>query len=248
MQKAYQRKYAPLLTSGTLTGWKMEGWKFVQGPLVDDYAGFPAQVPTRTVSVETFSTEAQRLAGGNSIDRKFKDFNDTEFLNAYYRAQIEEYARKSDQKALLHIVTNAASVVAGTVPTGVSATAAAIVDGALQIISDDLATPSAAIVPVSMYRELLLSRNDDSLQYLSSALGLEGGSLAGFNIIPSADVAAVHVISKPSAVFYELAGTPVRAEVETPVNGGFDTAIFGYYASVQLDARGIVRVDAPVVP
>lgn len=247
LQKAYVRKYAPLLTNAPLTARTMRGWRFVQGPIVDDYLGFPNQVPTREVTIEEYTAVAARLAGGNSIDRIYKDFGDTEFLNGYYRFQIEEYARKSDQKALLQITSSATAVAPGTVPTGLAAAAVHIVDGALSIIADDLGTPTAALVPTAMYRELMLTREDTGLKYLESSAGLEVGSVGGFQIIPSNDVTAVHVISRPAATFYELPGTPVRAEVETPANGGFDTAIFGYYAAVTHDSRGIVRVETPPV-
>lgn len=238
--KQYQRKYAPLVSSAALTNWTMTGWRFVQRPVVGSYAGFPAQVPTGPVTTEQFTVEASRIAGGNSIDLKYKHFNDTEFLAAYYRAQIEEYARVSDARVISHIKSTAKAVTGGTVPTGVSTTAAKIVDGALAMI--DFATPSAALIPVAMYRELLLSREDDSLKYLQSALGLENGSFAGFGLIPSTDVTQVHVIAKEAVTFYELGGAPIRVEVDTPANGGFDTAIFGYTALNTNDNRGLVRV------
>lgn len=244
--RSYQRKYVPLMTNATLTGMKMEGWKFVQGPIVDDYSGFPAQVPSRAVITETWSAQAQRVAGGNSLDRIYKDLSSPSFLTAYYRAQAEQYAIKTDRIAFNHLVSSATTVTPGTVPTGVSATAAAIVDGALAILEDDISTPTAAIVPTSMYRDLLLARNDDSLQYLSSALGLEGGSLAGFSIVPSNDVTDVHVISKAATTFFEYGSTPIRVEVDTPANGGWDSVVFGYVAAVTLDNRGIVRVGATV--
>lgn len=242
--KQYQRKYAPLVSSAPLTNWQMTGWRFVQKPVVNDYLGHPNEIPSGPVSTEQFTVEAERIAGGNSLDLKYKHFNDQEFLNAYYRAQIEEYARVSDARVIAHILADASAATAGDVPTGVSATAAAIVDGALAMI--DFANPSAALIPVAMYRELLLSRQDDSLAYLQSALGLEDGSFAGFGLIPSTDVSAVHVIAKEAVTLYELAGAPIRVEVDTPANGGFDTAIFGYTALNTGDNRGIVRVDPAV--
>ena len=247
LQKAYERKYVPLFSQAALTNWEMKGWKFGTTPLVDTYAGFPAQPPSRAVTTTTFTVTAERLASANSLDRKFKDFGaDAEFLNAFYRAQAEEYARTSDLKALAVLTAGASTVAGTTVPAGVNATAAQIVDGALSILNAGLDAPSAALVPVAAYRTLLLSRADDSLQYLNSALGLESGSLAGFNIIPSADVTAVHVVSKSAARYYELPGTPIRAEVETVANGGFDTGIFGYWAAHILDNRGVVKVTPAV--
>jgi hypothetical protein len=247
LQKNYARKYVPLLTSQALTNWTMTGWKFGTKPVVGDYAGFPAQPASGPVSVTTFTVDALRLASANSLDRKYKDFGpDHEFLAAFYRMQAEEYARVSDLKALAAITAGASTLAGTAVPAGVNATAAQIVDGALKIIGDGLDAPTAAIVPVAAYRTLLLSRADDSLQYLNSALGLEEGNLAGFQILPSADVTAVHVVSKSAGIFYELPGTPIRVEVDTVANGGFDSGIFGYYATQVLDNRGIVKVTPAV--
>lgn len=242
--KAYNRKYATLVSSAPLTGYQITGWRFVQKPVIGSYAGFPAQIPTNAVTTEQFTVDAEYWAGGNDLDIKYRHFNDQAFLQGYYRAQAESYARVSDARVLAHIVAEANSVVPGTVPSGVSAAAAAIVDGALEMI--DFATPSAAIVPAAMYRELLLSREDDSLKYLSSSLNLENGSLAGFTIVPSNDVTDVHVIAKEAVTFYELGGSPLRVEVDNPAIGGFQSALFGYTALSTADARGIIRVGAAI--
>lgn len=247
LQNPYQRKFVPLFSQAALTNWTMTGWKFGTTPLVDTYAGFPAQPPSRAVTTTTFTVTAERLASANSLDRKFKDFPaDGEFLAAFYRAQAEEYARVSDAKALAALTAGASTVAGSTVPAGVNATVSQIVDGAFSILNADLDTPTAALIPLAAYKTLLLSRNEDSLQFLGSALGLEGGNLAGFQIIPTSAVSQVHVVTKNALTYYELPGTPIRAEVETIANGGFDTGIFGYYATQILDNRGVVKVTPAV--
>jgi hypothetical protein len=240
--KEYQRKYVPLVSSGNLTSWKVEGFKWTALPTVGDYAGDLAEIPSTGATSTYYSTEASRLAGGVKVDRKYVDFGNTDTIASLLKGAATDYARKSDAKVINFIKTSAQTVTAGAVPTGVAAAAAKIVDGALAMI--DFATPSFAIVGTAAYRELLLSKEQDSLKYLESSLGLEDGSLAGFKIIPSTDVAATEVIvgAKEAVTFFELGGSPIRVEAVDVNRGGFDEALFGYYALVLNDARGLKKL------
>lgn len=240
--KDYQRKYAPLVNSGSLTSWKVEGFKWTALPTVGDYAGDLAEIPSTGATSTYYSTEASRLAGGVKVDRKYVDFGNTDTIASLLKGAATDYARKSDAKVISFLKSNAQVVTAGSVPAGVAAAAAKIVDGALAMI--DFATPSFAIVGTAAYRELLLSKEQDSLKYLESSLGLEDGSLAGFKIIPSTDVAANEVIvgAREAVTFFELSGSPIRVEAVDVNRGGFDEALFGYYALVLNDARGLKKI------
>jgi hypothetical protein len=240
--KDYQRKYAPLVNSGSLTSWKVEGFKWTALPTVGDYAGDLAEIPSTGATSTYYSTEASRLAGGVKVDRKFVDFGNTDTITSLLKGAATDYARKSDAKVISFIKASAQTVTSGSVPAGVAVAAGKIVDGALAMI--DFATPSFAIVGTAAYRELLLTKENDSLKYLESSLGLEDGSLAGFKIIPSTDVAANEVIvgAREAVTFFELAGSPIRVEAVDVNRGGFDEALFGYYALVLNDARGLKKI------
>ena len=208
--KTYERKYAPLVSSGTLTNWKVEGYRFLTKPTVADYAGDLAEIASTPVTTEAYSEEALRIAGGFKVDRKFSDFGDTAFLQGLFDGATEDYARKSDAKVLLRISAVATTVTGGAVPANVNPAMARIVDGVLSII--DFATPSFALVSKDVYRSVLLTREDDSLKYLSSALGFEDGSVGTFRLVPSADLPANTVIvgAKDAVTLYELPGAPIR--------------------------------------
>lgn len=240
--KDYQRKYVPLVTQGSLTSWKVEGFKWTALPTVGDYAGDLAEIPSTGATSTYYSTEASRLAGGVKVDRKYVDFGNADTIASLLKGAATDYARRSDAKVISFLKANAQTVTAGSVPSGVAAAAAKIVDGALAMI--DFATPSFAIVGTAAYRELLLSKEQDSLKYLESSLGLENGSLAGFKIIPSTDVAATEVIvgAREAVTFFELGGSPIRVEAIDVNRGGMDEALFGYYALVLNDARGLKRL------
>ncbi|WP_156380271.1 hypothetical protein [Arthrobacter sp. Soil762] len=242
----YTRKYAKLVNTGSLTSWKIEGWKFTTKPVVGDYAGDLAAIPSNVVVTQRFSEEAARLAGGWKLDRKYRDFGNTEFVSSFFAAAAEDYARKSDKKVLDFIVAEAPVVAGQAIPAGVSSGAARIVQGAMSMI--DVATPTFAIVGLTTYREMLMTTEFDNLKFITQALGLEGGNIAGFQIIPSSDVAATAVIvgSSQAVTFYERPGTPIQVSALDISNGGEDEALFGYYALIVNDARALVNVSVPV--
>lgn len=240
--KDYQRKYAPLVSAGSLTSWKVEGFKWTARPTVGDYAGDLADIPSTGATSTYYSTEAARLAGGVKVDRKYIDFGNTDTIASLLRGAATDYALKSDAKVINFIKANSTATVSAAAPAGVSVGASRIVDGALAMI--DFAQPSFAILGTAVYRDLLLTKENDSLKYLTSSLGLQSGDLAGFTIIPSADVAPndVYVGAKEAITFFELAGSPIQVEAIDVSKGGFDEALFGYYALVLNDVRGIRKV------
>lgn len=241
--KSYNRKYAALVNTGSLTSWKVEGWKFITKPVVGDYAGDLADIPSNTITTQHYSEEAERLAGGWKLDRKYRDFGNTEFIASFFAAAAEDYARKSDRKVLDFVVANAQAVTGTVVPDGVAPAAAKIVKGALSMV--DVATPTFALVGLAAYEAMLLTREDDSLKFITQALGLEGGNTAGFQVIPSAEIGAndVYVGAKEAVTFFELPGTPIQVSALDISKGGEDEALFGYYALILNDARGLKKVS-----
>jgi hypothetical protein len=241
--KEYARKWVPLLGHSDLTSFTLQGWRWVTKPEMGEWTGNKSDVPSSEIEAEPYTQRAQRFAGGHDIAREYRDFNVTEFWDGYFRSMTESYAKLSDAYALRQMFAsgiledgtpwaNYTAVAADTVPAGVSPVAARIVDGALAIIDD--ATPQWAIVSKPDYRALLLTRADDTLAYLSSALGLEDGQLANFRVMPSGDArfngGKVAVGASQVGTFHELTQTPIRVEGLDMVHGGIDPSLFGYAA------------------
>lgn len=244
----YTRKYAPLVSSGVLTSWKVEGWRFLVKPVVGDYAGDLAAIASNSVTTEPYSEEAQRLAGGWKLDRKFRDFGNTEFIDSFFKAAAEDYARKSDAKVLAAIAGTTNTTVGGAYVTGVAKGATRIVDGALDMLAAINTLPTFALVSADVYREMFLTTEFDNLKYVNQALGLDGGTAVGLQIVPVNSLAADTVIvgHKNAIQFFELGGVPIRVSALDVANGGEDEAVFGYYAIVEHETDGIVKVLPPV--
>lgn len=250
----YQRRIVPLLASADLTGLKAKGWRWVTKPEVARYDGNKSNVPSNEVEMEPVEKEAQRFAGAHDIDRKYRDFNDTAFFEAYYRAMGESYAKQTDVFAVEELKAEATPVTLGSVPAGVPAGWAAVLDAALQIV--DVGAPSYALVEKSVYREMFLTGTDKFLEFLSASMGLTEGQLDGFKIIPvgttavgtasavGLDKGEILVGAKQAATWHELGGgAPIRVEAIDMVRGGVDAGVFGYAEVIVHDPRALAIAD-----
>lgn len=249
--KQFTQRVLPLFNHADLTALKVEGWRWTTAPEVAAWAGDKAEVPSNTVAFGATAVTAERIAGAHDIDRALRDFGNESFWDGYFRAMTTSYAKVADAKVLARIIAapnagngiGATVVTPGTVPSGVDAGIAAIVDGALAVIAAGY-TPTFALVSTAIYRSLLLTPKDKVLEFLTSAMGLEEGSLSGFKIIPHATLAAKRVVvgSRDAATVYELPGSPIRVEGLDIAKGGIDPAVYGYIATVVNDVTGLASV------
>lgn len=247
--KTFNRRVIPRFGSKPLTARKIKGWRWVTKPQVGPYAGNKAQIPTGTVSTEPVEFDAKRLAGGHDIDRAFIDFESPEFWESYWAAMTESYARQSDAGVLADLVTAATRVTRGTVPASVNPGLVSIADGLLSILNETDSLADTAFIAPDLWRDMLLTRQDDRLAYLDAALGVEEGSLSAqsFKIIPESRIApgSVLVTTKEAATVRELgSGVPIRVEALNVANGGIDAAVFGYYGVNIHNKAGLALVTA----
>lgn len=241
-RRPYDRRFVGLINSAPLTGKTATGWRWVQGPEVGDYAGNLAEVPSNVIDTEPVTVTAQRIAGGHKLDRIYFDFNDTSVVESYFRLQVEDYARKTDAKALAAIVAAATTTAPGTVPTGVSKGLAAVADGALGVIGSEN-RPSFAIVSPELYRDIILAPKDGTFEFLNASFGLEEGSALGFKIVPgNVGTGKVIVGAKEALTFFELPGSPIRVDGLDVHHGGVDVAVYGYWASIASNAAAVRSV------
>jgi hypothetical protein len=237
--REYVRRYIPLIGSGSLTSMKVVGWQWAAdgAPTVATWTGNKTDVPSNTVESELVETFAQRYAGAHDIAREFRDFGTPEFWDAYFRAMVRSYTKLTDDATLAALV-DAAPIVAAS---GAGAWDR-ILDGVDAIISN--AVPTFAVVASDIYRSLITTPAQDGLAYLNASLGLETGSVAGFSIVPSADLAPGDVLvgASQAATSYELPGSPLRVEAENIAKGGIDVGLFGYHAVAFNNLSGLARV------
>lgn len=244
--RTVRRRIVPLLAHKPLTGMKAAGFRWTERPKMGRWAANKTAVPSNPVSVTPYEVEAQPFAGAHDVDIRFKHFTVPGFWESYWASMSDSYAIETDAYAFEQLAAAATDLEAAAVPTDVAAGLSYIVDGALQMIDDAL--PTFAIVAKDLWRDIVLTKSDDQLAFLSSALKLDGGDVAGFQIVPAALPAGQVIVGHQNAMqFHELDGVPIRVEGLDVVKGGVDPAAFGYAAAVVHDPAGIVRVQAPAV-
>lgn len=259
----YERRFVPLFNSAPLNSFNINGWQFRDGktPEVDAYTGDKADIPSGDVETEAVQGVLQRFAGGHDIDRKFRDFSNAEFWAAYFRKLTESYAKKSDrwvrdQAKAIPTAANGGRVhlLNAALPAGVPKALAMVTKGALKLLNSDLEVmPTFAMITASYFEELMYVPKQQVLEYLSATLGLTGGEVSGFKIVPVPDgsltvggwVGQVLVGHKSAMTTYELPGSPIRVEAEAISKGGIDEALFGYIGQLTETAKGFVAYDAP---
>lgn len=238
--RTYERKYIPLISSGTMTALTMQAWRWVTKPEVDVWTGNKTAVPSNVPVTESFEVTGVRYAGAHDYAREFRDFGRTDVIESAVRGMVESYAKVTDLATIDALILGATPVVAGSATSQLAWNR--IIDGVEAII--DTAVPTFAVVAKDLYRELLLTPQNEALEYLTAAMGLESGTAAGFSVVPSDQLSAGTVLvgAREAATSFELSGSPIRAEATDMVLGGFDIGIFGYHAAAVTNADALVLV------
>jgi hypothetical protein len=241
--RAYERKFIPLIGSGTMTALTMNAWRWTTKPAVAVWTGNKNEVPSNTPATESFEVTGVRYAGAHDWAREFRDFGRTDVIESALRGMVESYAKVTDLATIAVLEDGATAVEA----TGTGAWDK-IMDGVEAII--DTAVPTFAVLAKDVYRELILTSDSDKLAYLDAALGLENGTAAGFRIIPSDQLAAGNVLvgAREAAISFELPGSPIRVEAENVAQGGFDMGLFGYHAAAVVNGDALALVATAAEP
>jgi hypothetical protein len=221
----YTRRFINLLNQRDLKSYKGNGWKWGVAPAVAAYAGDKAAVPSNAPTTVNVPWTASRLAGAHDLDRKFRDFGDDEFFQAYYEAMALSYAMLSDQAARDFVI---ASATAGAAVTGGLLVGVAKVAARLNVAINDAGVDYVLVNDQDKIG--LLSTTASSVPaFLEDFIGIKPGQFIG---TPAVAAGTIIVGNKNAGEFRELPGSPIRAEVVDMVNGGVDGGVFGYYATL----------------
>ncbi|MEN0101844.1 MAG: hypothetical protein AAGC90_02865 [Curtobacterium sp.] len=231
----FAQKYVPLFSHADLTSLQFQGFQWDVKPQGGDWAGNKSNVPSNTPKFKVVKADAQRYAMAHDIARELQDlrvFGDTNFFEMYFQAGVEDYKRWADNKVITALTASADSLVADD-PAGedIGPAMSALVDGAAALIARNV-TPTFALVGADYFKQIGKTTNKDTLGYLSASLGLrsEDGSLDGFSLVPSNDIAGtdIYVGAGQAITVRELPGSPLRVDALDIARGGVDHGLFGY--------------------
>jgi hypothetical protein len=231
----YQRKVVPLIAGERLTSFKIAGWRWTTKPVMAPYSGDKADVPSNAVGTEPADTTAQRLAGAHDIDRKFVDFGDSAFFEAYYAAMAESYAILSDAAAV-DAIEAAATDIAVPAYTGFLG---AIAAGVESVSANAGADSTFVLANTTDLIPWALGTTNQDLSAFLSLIGVDPNRITHH---PSVTAGHVIVGTREAIEYRELGEVPIRVEAVNMVKGGVDAGAFGYYATLLHDADGLADV------
>lgn len=233
--RAYQRKYLPLGTTGTIAAMDAKGFRLNQGTaLVQAWGGNKTELPTGTATTEVIGSILKKYGYAADIAREFFDLPGGEaVIAAFTRGVVESYARVTDADALAAIVTAAgAPVAAGTFPTEYPSALGQLIQG-MKTLEDRGDTATFAIMNDAAYTEALFAAKDKMPEFINFDFGVNAeGTANGFQVVRGDigidDTPAVLVGSKAGIRFNELGSTPIQVDALDLARGGVDRAVVGY--------------------
>lgn len=232
-EQPYEREYTAYVTARALTSFKMTGWRVTERPGVDWWDGDKTEIPSFPMAVEPVDFTAKKIAGGNDIAREWVDFGQDDLIAEYWRSMAESYAILTDEYIPAQIV--AAANALPEAPNLITAVVRAgrFLKNARQRASYVLMNPAD--------EERLLDITNDNVPAWLDRFGAiaRPESWNSHELVPEGSV----IVGDPSAMeFYELAGSPIRANAVNIAQGGYDYALFGYAECFHRNPRGIVSV------
>lgn len=242
------RVVIPEIKHANLTALEVKGFRFSTPPTVATWTGNKTDIPSGTTATEVISGSLQRFASGYDIAREFYDIPAGQpVIEAFVRKLVGSYATVTDAYVLGALKAAATSVEANTYPAEISEAQGKIIQGALAVIAQN-ARPSFAFVAPDVYEELVFTPKDKVTEFLSAAMGLDGGSYAGLTVKPHNGLAAGEVLvgAREAATVFELPGAPIRVNALDIAKGGVDEAIFGYIGFLADYPEGLVLITDAV--
>ena len=238
----YQRRIIPLIATKALTGRKAIGFRWKKDtdsgkllkPGVAKWSGNKTEIPTQKAQWEEVSMDAQPWAGGNDLDRQIFDFNESEALLAYWQAMNESYAYETDRDAGKFLVDHATDI-----PDVAQDIIRAITIGAIRVDEAVHVPAASAIVNPRDLEKVLKYSQLDVPHYMSLTPVSEPATWTTSEFVESGTAI---VGCKDATTFFELPGSPLRAEAEHIAHGGRDVGLFGYTAHMLNRSEGLVKV------
>lgn len=219
-------------------GLKMIGHRWVTPPMMDDYAGDKAAVPSGEVELVDVPVTVKRLAGAHDVDRAYVDLGDPAWFASYFEAQTEDYRKKSDARAATQALTDAVALVdAG--PDATPATFSTLLEGVVTGVVD-LATLGEGVEYVALapglIAELFSITQLEAPAFFGGSFQLNDtgdGVLGGLKFFTTPGITGAQFLmgAKAGTRYHEFGETPIRVQAVNVANGGIDLGVFGYYAT-----------------
>lgn len=230
----YERRVVPLIQNAALRSRKIKGFKWKTKPGVGKWSANKTDIPSKRAEWEEVEATSQPWAGGNDLDRQIFDFNETDTIQAYWRAMAESYAYETD-KATAEWLTS----VATDIEDSTTDLLRAVTRGGIRV-DQAIHSPASFVLVNPLDLETVLDFSQLDVPHYTGLTPVSTPDKWTTSEFVQQGTAIVG--SKMAATFYELAGSPLRVEAEHIAKGGRDAALFGYTGHLLNREGGLVKV------
>lgn len=282
--REYERRFINLCTLGTDINARGKGGYIAKrgtkaAPKTRNdgtWNGDLAAINSANAFIEETSSRLRKFALANTIAREFVDLpGGGEFLEAYMKLLVEDYAMWSDETALRIMLETAGTPIApqdhlAGYPAQHQYPAAmvALIQG-IRTVNRRQDTATYAVVNAAAYDQLVYTPKDLVPEYITFDINTErnGTADAGKVVVVEADSEDVDLFvniageaivddSKPAVLvgaqraieFDELGTTPLTVDALEIAKGGIDRAVHGYLQDHVVRARSLALIGtAPAV-
>ncbi len=219
----------------------VQGWTWDKRATVGDYAGDISEVPSGSASTRILTATAQRLAGGNKVDRVYIDLAGGSLIQSLFDQYARDLALKTDAKARAAII-KAASVLPAM-------PGASFIDVAIELGLKAMATGSNidyVALPTDVWKAIAKMTKDQTPWWLGTdgSVNLSaGGANLAFSLFVDPTLPAGTMIAGDRQAHKWFEGPTPKVQAVDVVNGGIDLAVFDYVASLVEAPQAIFSVS-----
>ena len=230
----YERRVVPLIQNAALRSRRVKGFRWKNKPGVGKWKANKTDIPSKKAEWEEVEESSQPWAGGNDLDRQIFDFNETDTIQAYWRAMAESYAYETDKDTAAWLIKNATDIQESTTDL-----LRAVTRGGIRV-DQAIHSPASFVLVNPLDLETVLDFSQLDVPHYTGLTPVSTPDKWTTSEFVERGTAIVG--SRLAATFYELAGSPLRVEAEHIAKGGRDAALFGYTAHMLNREGGLAKV------
>ena len=229
--------------------------KITQKPSVATQASEGDTLSSTEMTIGSGNASVLTIGGTNQVSRQLIERSDPSYIDALFRLQAIEYAKKTDVATVAVLTANDgdfgnASASAGTAKAYLEA----VTDLALHIYKNSASTANFILVSGNVFKELaglvdgvdrpLFAGFNPSNNVGTAQISTLSGNLFGLPVIVDANLAddKMYVCSSDALTTHESTGAPFRISQDVVTNLTSDFAIYGYMATTLNNINGNGRV------
>lgn len=221
---------------------KVKGWQWETRPEVGKWAGKGTDIPSNKVKTKPIEDGVIPIAGGWDVDRMYVDLGDPDFIEALFRAAVEDYALKSEAEITTKVLAAASKITASNdlaaalVTLG---TAASKIGSRVDFVS----------FGTDVWAKFTALKRDDVPWWITAGdrlnLSTTTADVNGLRLFVNPALAPGTILAGDgrAVTFYEN-DVPIRVNAVNLPKGAVDLGLFGYCGAIVNDSTALMKIEA----